>query len=204
MRTARRTAVRVHPPTESASDYLELLGAVEQSAARTRPTRSHRRLRAADDPRINVIKVTPGSRRDRGQHPSRAQLARSASRSRNTIYEEAHQAAFDDREVSTRRQTHRHRRRQSHRRRRRNAGRQARFWRRPDLLKSIVAFWQNHAVAFLHVLGTLHRTDESSPRVDEARLDSLYELEIGVFRSAAALEREGLAAGSSTGSFATC
>ena len=166
------------PPVRTTEDYLDLIAAIEQTAADARACRCIvEGTPPPPDPRLNHFKVTP----DPGVievnlHPAHSWDELVAPR-RPAVRGGAPDAARH-REVHARRPAHRHRRRQPHRARRPDAGRQpvpapARSAAQPARLLA------QSSVAVVPVLGPVHRADEpASARRRGAATIRCYELEI--------------------------
>ena len=150
------------PPRRSLEDYLELVAAVEATAAELRPAGPARRLPAAAGSAAASFLITP----DPGVIEVNIQPAGSWDElveQTTTLYDEARQPRDSSTEKFMLDGRHTGTGGGNHVVLGGPTARDSPFLRRPDLLRSLLALLAQPSVAVLPVLGALHRPHEPGP-----------------------------------------
>ncbi|WP_411828177.1 DUF2126 domain-containing protein [Luteolibacter sp. AS25] len=164
------------PPVDTTEDFLEMIAVIEKVAAEQKLPIILEGTPPSYDPRIEVVKVTP----DPGVIEVNLQPAHTWDelvKNTTTIYDEAHQCRLvtekfmvDGRHTGT------------------GGGNHiiiggdtpsdSPILRRPDLLRSMITFWNHHPSLSYLFSGLFIGPTSQAPRIDEARNDSIHELEV--------------------------
>ncbi|NQV26932.1 MAG: transglutaminase family protein [Rhodopirellula sp.] len=164
------------PPCESADDYVELIAAIEQTCTDLKMPIIVEGYLPPHDDRLQQIKVTP----DPGVievnvHPTESwpELVNLTT----TIYEEARVTRLGTEKFDLDGQ-HTGTGGGNHIVLGAASPLDSPFLRRPDLLRSMVGYWNNHPSLSYLFSGKFIGPTCQAPRVDEGRFDAMYEMQI--------------------------
>ena len=164
------------PPLDDADHAVELLAVIESVAAELDQPRDREGYSVPRDPRLDTLIVTP----DPGVIEVNVQPTGSWADMRTvveTLYEEARLARLGTEKFAID-GTHTGTGGGNHVTLGGATPADSPILRRPDLLRSMVTYWQHHPSLSYLFSGQFIGPTSQAPRVDEGRADTLYELEI--------------------------